>query len=71
MSSDRIAHIVSRFPKLSETFILDEIIELRRSGLAIDLYSLIRGSEAVSHPQAQELTDELHAADGERCVLDR
>ena len=38
----RVAYLVSRFPKLSETFIVDEILALERCGVEIDLYAFVR-----------------------------
>ena len=32
----RIAYLVSRFPKISETFVLYEILELQKRGFEID-----------------------------------
>lgn len=36
----RLAYLTKRFPRLSETFILDEILGLERNGLPLQLYSL-------------------------------
>ncbi len=51
----RIAYVVSLFPKLSETFILREIVELRRRGHEITIVSLKRRREAVAHAEAEAL----------------
>jgi glycosyltransferase involved in cell wall biosynthesis len=51
----RVAYLVSRFPKLSETFILDEILALERRGLEVELFSLVRHREPVSHPETEPL----------------
>jgi glycosyltransferase involved in cell wall biosynthesis len=51
----RVAYLVSRFPKLSETFILDEILALERRGVAVELFSLLREREPVAHPEAERL----------------
>ncbi|MEM1223182.1 MAG: glycosyltransferase [Verrucomicrobiota bacterium] len=40
----RIAYIFTTFPKLSEQFFMREVLELQRSGLKIDIYSLIGGA---------------------------
>jgi glycosyltransferase involved in cell wall biosynthesis len=48
----KIAYIMSRFPKLSETFILREMNELKRQGYRIELYPLILQKEAVIHAEA-------------------
>jgi glycosyltransferase involved in cell wall biosynthesis len=49
----KIAYIMSRFPKLSETFILREMIELEGFGWEIALYPLIVHDQAVIHAEAQ------------------
>jgi len=36
----KIAYILSRFPKLSETFILREIVELKKNNFEIEIFSL-------------------------------
>jgi glycosyltransferase involved in cell wall biosynthesis len=41
------------FPRLSETFILNEVIELEEQGLALHLFSLKRPADAVIHEQAK------------------
>lgn len=48
----RVAYVMSRFPKLSETFVLREILALRRAGVDVDVYPLLRQRERVSHPEA-------------------
>lgn len=49
----QIAYIVSRFPKLSETFILREMITLEKAGWKVCLYPLILEKAAVVHPEAK------------------
>ena len=49
----RIGYVVSRFPQLSETFVLREMSALRELGHDIVLYPLITQSEAVVHQAAQ------------------
>ena len=36
----KIAYVLKTFPKLSETFILNEILELERQGLELHIFSL-------------------------------
>jgi len=50
----KIAYIMSRFPMLSETFILREMIVLEQLGWNISLYPLIMQNEAVVHAEAQD-----------------
>ncbi len=56
----KVAYLMSRFPKISETFILYEMLELERLGLQIEVFPLIREQEAVSHPEAQAIVDRMH-----------
>jgi glycosyltransferase involved in cell wall biosynthesis len=44
---------VSRFPAITETFILRELIEMERLGVEVILVSLLRHRESVVHPQAE------------------
>lgn len=53
-----VGYMMSRFPKVSETFILDEIVELRRRGVRVDVYPLLRERQSVQHPEALVLTRE-------------
>jgi glycosyltransferase involved in cell wall biosynthesis len=49
----KIAYVMSRFPLLSETFILREMIEMDRQGFEIALYPLICQDQAVVHEEAK------------------
>lgn len=55
-SRGRVAYIMSRFPKLTETFILYEILAVERLGVRVDLYPLLRERADLVHPEAVELT---------------
>ncbi len=59
-SPKTIAYLMSRFPKISETFILYEILELERLGLNIEVFPLIRQSEPVMHPEAKAVVARAH-----------
>ena len=48
-----VAYIVSRFPKLTETFVLYEITEMERLGVTVEIYPLQRGREHVVHSQVR------------------
>jgi glycosyltransferase involved in cell wall biosynthesis len=56
----RIAHVMSRFPKISETFILDEILELQRLGFSVEVFALVRERPSVMHPHAEALLPRVH-----------
>ncbi len=49
----RVAYIMSRFPGLSETFILREMCEMEQIGWDLELYPLIYQEESVIHEEAK------------------
>ncbi len=55
----KIGYVLKRFPRLSETFILNEILELERLGAQIQIYSLIDvtllEAESLRHGLVREL----------------
>jgi len=51
----RIGYLVSRFPKLSETFVLYEILAVERQGLDVEIYPLQRERARTLHPEAVAL----------------
>jgi colanic acid/amylovoran biosynthesis glycosyltransferase len=56
----RIAYIMSRFPDLTETFVLYEILEMERLGVAVEIYPLLRKRQRVVHPEAVALSQRAH-----------
>jgi len=56
--SRRIAYIVSQFPEFHETFILREIVDLRRRGHEITIFSLKDCDDSLVHPEAEPLMKE-------------
>lgn len=48
-----IGYIIKMFPRLSETFILNEVLELERQGLHLRIFSLKRPVDGVFHEQAR------------------
>lgn len=55
-----VGYIVSRFPKISETFILREILALEDKGLDIELFPLVLVREERHHPESARLKDAAH-----------
>ncbi len=55
MSARRLGILVKRYPKLSETFILGEILGLERMGFELRIYSLCRPSDRTTHPRCAEV----------------
>jgi glycosyltransferase involved in cell wall biosynthesis len=58
-SQSRIGYLLTLFPKLSESFVLNEVVQLQRHGLEIKVISLDRSSrlETKSHAAARELAE--------------
>lgn len=52
----RVAYLVSRFPKLTETFVLYELVALEAMGIAVELYPLLRERQPITHPEAERWT---------------
>jgi glycosyltransferase involved in cell wall biosynthesis/peptidoglycan/xylan/chitin deacetylase (PgdA/CDA1 family) len=55
-----VAYVMSRFPKVSETFILTEILALERRGVRVEVYPLLRERQAVVHPEAAAVARRAH-----------
>ncbi|MEX2137773.1 MAG: glycosyltransferase [Pirellulales bacterium] len=51
----KVAYLMSRFPKLTETFVLYEILAVEREGIEVQIYPLQRTAERVTHPEAARL----------------
>lgn len=56
----KVAYIMSRFPKLSETFVLNEMIALEHLGADVQVYPLLRARQAVAHPDAARWVRRAH-----------
>jgi len=56
----KIGYVTSRFPKLTETFVLYEILGLERYGVAVEFYPLLRERAAVVHPEAGAVVNRAH-----------
>ncbi len=55
-----IGYLAKMFPRITETFILSEVLALRRAGVPLRLYSLLPPTrDARMHPQAEALLPEV------------
>jgi glycosyltransferase involved in cell wall biosynthesis len=52
----RIAFVLKGYPRLSETFIAQEILGLEQAGLELSLYSLRRPTDTKRHPTHDEIS---------------
>lgn len=58
--AQKIAYIMSRFPLITETFILYEILELQRLGMQIEIFPLVYHAEGIRHPEVAQLASQVH-----------
>jgi glycosyltransferase involved in cell wall biosynthesis len=56
----RLAYLMSRFPKATETFILYEILELQRLGHVVEIFPLVLERDSVMQPGAAPLVERAH-----------
>src|SRR5690348_6944476 len=56
----RLAQLVSRFPMVTETFVLYELDALENLGVNVELYSLLREHSKVVHPEAEKWIRRAH-----------
>src|SRR5262249_20613250 len=55
----RVGYILKMFPRLSETFILNEILELERQGLGLKIFSLKLPADSVQHDQVRAVRSRI------------
>lgn len=60
IAQPKIAYITSKFPEITETFILYEMLALKKQGVQIELYPFIRSQTEVVHAEAKEFIDQAH-----------
>lgn len=56
----KVAYIMSRFPKITETFILYEMLEQENLGIPVEIYPLLRERQPVSHPEVDRVIGRAH-----------
>src|SRR5438552_7205282 len=56
-ATGRLGYLVTSFPRVSETFIINEIIELERQGFDLRIYSMVAATDRIRH----RLVDEIHS----------
>jgi glycosyltransferase involved in cell wall biosynthesis len=58
--SRRVAYVMSRFPKLTETFVVTEIEAVERQGVAVEIFPLLRQPDQFVHPGVAPLVSRAH-----------
>ena len=57
---DTVAYTMSRFPKLTETFILYEMIALEEAGVKVMLFPLLKENQPVHHKEVAKWMERAH-----------
>jgi glycosyltransferase involved in cell wall biosynthesis len=58
--SERVIYVVRSWPRLSQTFILNEVLALERRGLALAIFPLVRSGEDIAHPEVEDVRAPVH-----------
>ena len=53
--NSRVVYIVRSWPRLSQTFIVNEMLALERRGVALDVVSMVHSGETVVQPQVSDV----------------
>ena len=56
----RLAVVVKGWPRLSETFIAQELVALERAGIDFDIWSLRHPTDKKTHPLHDQLQAPVH-----------
>lgn len=56
----KVAYIMSRFPKITETFILYEMVAIEQQGIQVEVYPFLREQTPVIHPEAETYVERAH-----------
>lgn len=56
----KVAYTMSRFPKLTETFILYEMLAMEEAGIEVELFPLLRERQEVQHREVERYLQRAH-----------
>jgi glycosyltransferase involved in cell wall biosynthesis len=59
----RVAYLVRSWPRLSQTFVLNEILALERAGVGITIFAMSHADEGLVQPQLAEMRARVHHLD--------
>ena len=64
-SATSVCYLLKRFPRLSQTFILNELLELERQGLAVPVVAASASGESLAHERLADLRATVRYLDGD------
>jgi colanic acid/amylovoran biosynthesis glycosyltransferase len=56
----RVAYVLKRYPRLSQTFVLNEMLELERQGVEVVVIARDGSGEPIAHPATKRLRARVH-----------
>jgi glycosyltransferase involved in cell wall biosynthesis len=59
----RVAYVIRSWPRLSQTFVLNEVLALERRGVDISIFALTRANERLVQPQVADVAAPLRYLD--------
>ena len=62
----RVAYVVRSWPRLSQTFIVNEVLSLERLGLELAIFAMSHADEAIAQPQVAHVRAPVHYLDARR-----
>lgn len=65
MNKPRVAYVLRAFPRLSETFLLHEILAQRARGIEVRVFAFERVQDERMHPEAEQLLPEVTFVDAD------
>ena len=68
-SPPKIGYVLKRFPRISETFILNEVLELERQGDPIEILSLSEPTEEVRSKALKRVQAKVNMTSSRRVAL--
>jgi colanic acid/amylovoran biosynthesis glycosyltransferase len=64
----RLAYVLKRYPRLSETFIINEMLGLQRQGIDITIIALKDPGEAIVHENVRALNAPIYYMPPKACI---
>ena len=61
-----IGYVLKRFPRISETFILNEVLELERQGVPVEIFALREPANEVRHEALKRLQAQVNMTSSRR-----
>ena len=66
----KVGYVLKRFPRLTETFILNEILELERQGVEVEIYSLLQPRDEPRHALVGQIKASVYYL-SDKATIDR